>query len=381
MKRLGLVAILALAAMPAWSAKKITVADLKTMLTTMNQQKKSDADVSAALKQVELSEELLRTTMDSLAAFVPGPLSTEQIYVLEARSALLPPPAADIPAAAAPDAAAQKAILEKAADYVNKTYAQLPSLTATRSTNRFQDNVEAAAPSADPRDKTSTGADVVSPYRVIHYLNVTDSNVVLDHGAEKMPTEKDKTPWGANKMIALEMPDPSLSSVFQEAQNAGTIKFVRWETVNGNQTAVFSYDVPKKKGRLLVNICCFPEGGATSIASFQSATSGYSPTGGGWTEYKTNVPYHGEIFIAPDSGVVVRLIAEAGLKQSDIVRQTDERIDYGPVKVGGNTLVVPVRTIVSTEVVPSGDPSAGAFTTRRTLFTSDFKNYQISAEK
>ena len=79
----------------------------------MQQEKKSDADVSTALKQIQLTEELTRNVMNSLVSYVPGPLSTEQIYVLEARSAVLAPPSSDIPTTPAPDAPGQKAILEK----------------------------------------------------------------------------------------------------------------------------------------------------------------------------------------------------------------------------------------------------------------------------
>src|SRR5208282_5376966 len=93
----------------------------------------------------------------------------------------------------------------------------------------------------------STGSSFVSAFQFIHYINSTDAQVVSDHGAEKMPSAKDKTPWGANKMIALQEPDPSLGNVFQEAQGAGDIKWLRWETVNGKQAAVYSFDVPKKK--------------------------------------------------------------------------------------------------------------------------------------
>ena len=117
-------------------------------LTQLQTAKKDDAAVSGELKQVELSEQLTRVTMNSLANSVPGPLSTEQVYVLEAKSAILAPPAADLPTAAAPDAAAQAALLTKATEYANKTYAQLPHLTATRTTARFQDNIEALAASS-----------------------------------------------------------------------------------------------------------------------------------------------------------------------------------------------------------------------------------------
>ncbi len=143
MKRLGCILALIFIAVPAWPAKKITVGELTDMLKSMSEQKKGDLEVANALKQVQLSEELTRSAMNSLANYAPGPLTTEQIYVLEASSAVLAPPATDIPSTPAPDAAAQKALLDKANDYAAKTYAQLPAMSATKTTVRFQDNVEA----------------------------------------------------------------------------------------------------------------------------------------------------------------------------------------------------------------------------------------------
>jgi hypothetical protein len=394
MKQWGLILVLALAATPAWCVKKVTVAELKDTLAAMHRDNKADADVANALKQLELTEELTRSVMNDVVADVPGPLSTEQIYVLEARSAMLAPPASDIPTAAAPDAAAQKAMLDKAADYVSKSYSALPGLAATKTTIRFQDNVEAAPPSSGMHSgasDVSTGSSFVSAFQFIHYINSTDAQVVSDHGAEKMPSAKDKTPWGANKMIALQEPDPSLGNVFQEAQGAGDIKWLRWETVNGKQAAVYSFDVPKKKAHFAVNVCCFPDVSQAGVASFQSAsTGGARGTGGGgasgnfqtntnWNDYKTSVPYHGEFFIDPDSGIVVRMITAAELKPSDVVHEVDERIDYGPVTVGGKTMVLPMKSIIDTEVVPNGDSgSAGRYSIRRTLFTSEYKDYQLA---
>jgi hypothetical protein len=399
MKHWEMLMILALAAMPAWCAKEVTVEELKNTLTTMHQANKSDAEVANALKQLELSEQLTRNMMNSLVSDVPGPLSTEQIYVLEARSAALPPPVSDLPSTAAPDAAAQKALLDKVSDYVSKTYTQLPALSATKTTIRFQDNVEAAAPSSGMHGSAtdvSTGSGFVTAYQFIHYINSTDSKVTNDHGAEKPPAEKDKTPWGANKMIALEEPDPSLGVIFQEAQGSGDIKFVRWETVNGKAAAVFSFEVQKKKAHFPINVCCFPDveqagtvhftgqmgtGGSGGSAGGGGGAKGNFQTNTNWNDYKTTAPYHGEFFVDPDSGIIVRMITEPELKSSDLVHQMDERIDYGPVTVGSKTLILPVRTIVNTEVVPNGDSgSAGKFSIRRTLFTSEYKDYQPAGQ-
>jgi len=396
MKRFGWILLVLLVATPAWCAKKITVEQLKDTLASLQQAKKTDAEVANALKQVELSEQLSRSVMNSLAAAVPGPLSTEQIYVLEALSAMLPPPAADLPTTPAPDAAAQKAVLDKAAEYVTKTYAQLPSLTATKTTVRFQDNVEAAAPSSGvtggAKDIT-TGSSFVNAYQFIHYINSTESTVASQRGAEQPPSEKDKTPWGANRMIALQEPAPSLGIVFQEAQDAGTIKWARWETVNAKPAAVFSFDVPKKKSHFAVNVCCFPNVDQAGKVQFSSAALGGLPGGSGggasgnmqtntsWHEFKANVPYHGELFIDPDTGIVVRMITMANLKPTEVVHQADTRIDYIPIAVDGKTLVLPMKTFVSTEVVPNGDSgSAGKYSTRRTLFTAEYKDYSLAGK-
>jgi hypothetical protein len=399
MKQWGWLMVLLVAVTPAWcAAKKITVAELKETLATMHKQNKSDADVAAALKQVALSEQLTRSAMNSLVDDVPGKESTEQIYVLEARSATLPPPAADIPTAPAPDAAAQKAMLDKTVEYVNKTYAQLPALTVTKTTLRFQDNVEAAAPSSGMHGSATdatVGSGSVSAFQFVHYINATETLISDDHGAEKLPAEKDKTPWGANKMIALQEPDPSLVAVFQEAQEASDIKWSRWEMLNGKQTAVYSFDVPKKKAHMAINVCCFPDVNQAGSVHFTSAATGSlnGGSGGGakgnfqtttnWLNYKASVPYHGEFFIDPDSGIVVRMITIAELKPTEVVHQVDTRIDYGPVNVGGGkTLVLPVKTIINTEVVPNGDSgSAGKYSTRTTLFTSEYKNYEAGGTK
>lgn len=388
MKVLGWIVVLLLAAVPAYGAKAISVAELKSTLEDMQKSSRSDADVATALKQLELSEQLTRAAMNSLVSYVPGPLSTEQIYVLEARSALLPPPATDLPSVPAPDTSAQKQFLDKAAAYVTGTYNQLPALTATRTTVRFQDNVEAAAPSSGAQGgakDVSVGSNFVNPFQFIHYINSTEMHVTSEHGAQKQPAEKDKTPWGANRMIQLMEPDPNLGQVFADAQASGGFQWLRWEMVNGRQIAVFTYAVAKKKAHMPVNVCCFPEVSQTGVANMgTSMTPGRAPgTGNGnfqtatnWHEFKSSVSYHGEIFIEPSTGTVVRLIVEDDLKPTDVVHEVSSRIDYAPTAVAGKALIVPMRTVIVTEVVPNGDSGvAGAYSERRTLFTSEYKDY------
>lgn len=383
MRRLAILLLFCVSASLVWAGKTITVSQLDEMLRAMHRDNKSDTEVSSALKQVELSEELTRSKMNSLVQYVPGPLSTEQIYVLEARSAALAPPASDIPAIPAPDEAAQQALLAKAATYTT-SYAQLPSLRALRTTLRFQDNLEALAQStgqAGSAKEITVGSGSMGPDHFLRYIRSTDKEIGFEHGVQRLPA--DKTQWGANGMIALMDPDPDLAQVFRDAKDAGTIKWQRWEIVNGKRAAVFSFQVPKKAAHIAVNVCCFPKIDQAGIADFSNASGIDSRPGGNfqtntdWHPYKqSSLPYHGEFFIDPDTGIVVRMITQMEPKSSDVVHQDDIRTDYGPVTVGGRTLVLPVRAIAITEVVVNGEAGAGGYSTRHTLFTSEYKNYQ-----
>jgi len=396
MKRFGWILLLTMAAAPAWSAnKKITVEELRSMMTSLQQDKKSDDDVATALKQVEMSEQLTPAALNSLASLVPGSATLAQVYILEARSALLPPPPSDLPTTPAPDAAAQKAMLDKAVDYVNKTYAQLPDLTATKTTIRFQDNMEAVRSSSGMHSSASevdTNFGLGNSAQFFRFIGTANTPVESVHGVEKPSGEKDKTPWGANGQIALQEPGPILGNVMQEAETAEKISWLRWELVNGKPAAVFSFTVDKKKSHYAVNYCCFPDteqaglmsynmkpgGGGAAPSSTNATAKGNLQTNTNWKNYKATVPYHGELFINPETGIVVRLVSQADFKSSEVVHQEDTRIDYDPITVGDQTLVLPAKVFVNTEIVPNGEDSAGKFTLRHTLFYTEYKNYALA---
>ena len=69
------------------------------------------------------------------------------------------------------------------------------------------------------------------------------------------------------------------------------------------------------------------------------------------------------------------MIIEAELKPTDVVHQMDTRIDYGPVKIGQGTLLVPMRSMINLVVVPNGESGAGGYSTRTTLFNSEYSEY------
>ena len=67
----------------------------------------------------------------------------------------------------------------------------------------------------------------------------------------------------------------------------------------------------------------------------------------------------------------------------DMLGAPDGRLSDGflfiPVTVGAKPLILPVKTFVNTEVVPNGDSGSGKYSTRHTLFTAEYKDYQPAA--
>jgi hypothetical protein len=376
-KRFVWLVVVLLIASPGWAAKKMTVEELKGLLAANQKAQKSDADVAAELKDVELTEELTHSSMDSVKPLVPGKLTTEQLFVLEIRSAVLPPPTSEIPATAAPDAAKQKAILDKATEYVTKTYAQMPALTATRTLRRFQDNASQDQPALG----SHSSAVLAATYTPIHYTASDDASVTFKNGIEVNPLVGEKTHWGDNSMIALlgQAPDPG--TVLADAQAAGKVSWLRWQTVSGHDLAVFSYSVDKKKTHYAVNYCCFPEtsqlGAVGMRGTVNGGETGNYQTNARWKEFKATEPYHGEIFVDPDTGVIYRLITEVEFKGSDPVKAENQRIDYGVESLGDKKLVVPGFVTIDTVERPYPDSPQGRFILRHTLFTATYSGYKL----
>jgi len=379
MKRFICFLLLTSLAVPVWAAKKTTVQELKDTLISLNQAKKGDEEVATRLKEIELSEELTHATLQSLAPYVPGPLSQEQMNVLEGRSSILAPPPSDLPSTAAPDVGTQKVILSKAVEYVTKTYMQNPHLIAAKAIARYQDGVEnIRTNSGVTSSMPNTGRAWELPNMFMRFLGSHVESIETDKGIEQIPVVKSKVPWGVNGQVSEGGAGPILSVILQEAADGGKLNWLRWQTINGRQFAVFSFTVDKKKSNYVVNYCCFPVtsdagrmGYEGTGANFQTATD--------WKEFKATVPYHGEFFIDPETGVIIRLITQAGLKPTDFVHQEDMRIDYAPIVVEGKAFVLPVDSFTFTEVVPNGDNYAARYSIRHTLFSATYQNYQMAA--
>ncbi|MGB6191477.1 MAG: hypothetical protein WBF42_03340 [Terracidiphilus sp.] len=378
------------------------MAQLQDVLTGLHNSQKSDEQVANEMKQIELTEELTPAAMNSMVNLVNGPLSTEQMYVLEARSAMLAPPDTDLPKAAPPDATAQHAMLAKAQDYADKTYPQLPPFTVTRLVARFQDGAETIQSYSGANVKVVNDSDPLSEQirLYVRLMNTHTDTVEIDNGIEK-PGGKDTTQWGRNGFVNSMLPFLPLNLFTNEAVSSGSPRFLRWETINGHQTAVFAFAVDKKKSHYTIDYCCFPDtssvGGAlyggrkgsspsTAASNDNLSASPFAhPAGNGnlsnvsnWTPFKAKSGYHGELFLDPDSGVVLRTILQAEFKPSDFIHSENIRTDYAPMPIGGKSLYVPVRSFTIAEIVPNGDSFATHYSVRHQFITQDYKDFEAA---
>ena len=103
---IGLMAVLVL---PAIAAKRLTVAQLEESLSAENAVHHSDAELARQIGDFELSERLTDSTLNRLAARLKlSPRTALALQLLADQSALLDPPASELPSTGAPDAAAQQ---------------------------------------------------------------------------------------------------------------------------------------------------------------------------------------------------------------------------------------------------------------------------------
>jgi hypothetical protein len=243
---------------------------------------------------------------------------------------------------------------------------------------RFQDSAHQDQPSFG----SHSNAVLSATYTPIHYTASDEASVTFKNGAEQNPLANEKAHWGDNGMIALLGQSPNPNTVIEEAQAAGKINWLRWETLNGHDLAVFSFSVDKKKSHYAVDYCCFPQtsqaGETTMRGTEVGGGAGNYQNNADWKDFKGTQAYHGEIYVDPETGVVYRLITQVDFKGSEPVRLENQRIDYGVETIGEKKIVVPGFVTIDTVEQPFPDSPQGRFIMRHTLFTENYSNYKIS---
>jgi hypothetical protein len=138
----------------------------------------------------------------------------------------------------------------------------------------------------------------------------------------------------------------------------GKVYWSNWEQGAAGPLAVFRYAVPQEQ-------------------SHYSVLVGFVGAG----DKPQFPPYHGEITVDPSNGTILRLTLV-----SDLTRRLDEAftasilVEYGPVAIGNDTYVCPLRGVALSKVPQAAADGMAAFATNPPItFLNDvsFTQYHV----
>ena len=139
--------------------------------------------------------------------------------------------------------------------------------------------------------------------------------------------------------------------------------FHHWEQASTGIVAVYRYSVPRAASHYAVSYCCLRE---TPIAVLRQsggrrdATMVMPNQPGATIKPFTETPaYHGSLSIDPATGAILRITLEAELSGGDPLLRAATVVEYGPVVIGANAYVCPVRSLAFSMEESSGNGAAG----------------------
>lgn len=287
---------------------RVSVAQLEEFLSSRRAAKVSDEVTAQRLSSVQLDEQLddlrLRHLLSKLRL---GPKAEQQLELLAITSVFEAPPLSDLPSILPSDQATQQRILTSARDYVATSVRRLPDFMAIRKTDAFAtappwDEIPPVKPQTELRFTGERRLEVT--YRLGHEVSSVTDNVAA--------ASQTFTTWGEF--------GPILTTILSDSA-LGTIAWSRWGAdKDGKLLAVFHYAVPKSASHDLIDLCC-------SL----------------W--FHDTPAYHGDLSIDPASGAILQLTLEAEVGDNEAVRESKMAVRYGPVAIGGQTYICPLRSV------------------------------------
>lgn len=317
MKAAWLLACVFLLALPAKAEEGCTVAQLEDLIA---KSQKSDKETARQIGRRTLIERLSQARQETLRARLPGEKSREALLVLADSSAFLDLPAADIPTHPPPTGAEQRDMVVRAVRETADTLHKLPNFFATRDTAQFQSKAIAIEQEDDESQPTWK--------RIVLYEPSGRSQTMVYYrgGQEEIDNQHAKTasphPGVENRGEFGDI----LRSVIADLIES-QIRWSHWEQGAPGLLAVFRFDVPKER------------------AHYQWTYSGNRTPGGASQTIHDQAAYHAEIAIDPKTGSIYRLAVRTD-PNAEKVLQAAEVVEYGPVEIGGNSYICPLRNVV-----------------------------------
>ena len=356
-----MLALVAALALPAYAAKRVTVGQLEQLLATASATHRPDAEMLSQISELELTERLTDSTLDRVTArFTLTPRVLLALELLADQSAFLDPPAAELPATAPPDNATQQRMMDMARGFAVVILPHLPNFFATRATLRFDNSPQVLEKGGwavrDGLHQVGTASQEIT-YREGH--EILDSNSSAAASAPKPQLELGLRSWGEF--------GPALTVVLADTAK-GTVTFSHWEQTTNGLAAVYHYTVPRAASHYGVTYCCV----ITQKIGVSAGSGGRGRSGGGIAfqpETQTAQPfretpgYHGSLAVDPATGAVLRITLEAELKGGDPLLRAATVIEYGPVSIGDQRFICPVRALaLSMEEAGQNSGSGGSTT-------------------
>jgi VWFA-related protein len=298
--------------LPAYGAKRVTVANLEQMLAAARNL--PDGDLAKQLSDLELTERLNTVTFDRMESALAGEQSRQALMILADESAFLDPPLAEVPAQPAPDPATQRKILALTVNYATQSLHELPNFFGTRVTTNFEDSPALTRPGA-----------ITTPYQPIHLVG--DSNVTVTFREGREVVEKSSFDPRIRSLMTSGVFGPILGTVLIDAARS-KLAWSHWEKGPTGLRAVFSYEVPKGNSHYTITHDSVPENCSTVPQTSSQV-----------------IAYHGEMAIDPASGTILRLILLADMKPDEFTVKSGIEVEYGQVSIGGKDYFLPIRSV------------------------------------
>jgi hypothetical protein len=311
----------------------VTVEQLKQMLAAQQTAGKNDGDSAQQIYSLELTEQLTQPTLDRITReFKPGPKTVLSLRLLTDSSAFLEPPAGELLDKAPPIAAEQRAMMKSAINFVGVTLHNMPDFLATRLTDSYNNSPESVTHSG-----WAPHTDLHPAGTYSHHITYRNGQEVLDRQSDSSGTKpkNEPTPVG---LVSIGEFGSALGVILSDASK-GILKWSHWEQTAAGQVAVFHYEVPQAASHYTVNFCC------VRSSLDQTGGAGGATLGLGADSYNGTPGYHGNLFLDPITGVVLRVTIDSDLKPSDPITRAAISVQYGPVEIGGKSYICPVHSI------------------------------------
>ena len=364
MQWLTLMLALAFGAVPAFGAKRITIAQLEETLTRERAAHKADIETAKQISDLELSERLTEETLSRLRqSFASDSRTTMALILLADKSAFLDPPAVELPGNPPPEAIGQQHLLQVAQKFALETLPQLPNLLATRTTFSFDDSPQEVTKGAYAQ---RLGMHPIGSIKA--EVSVNSERAGQPSGARGITVaSRGLTTWGEFGSALL---------IILSDSSKGTTTWSHWKDTPAGMMAVFHYVVPKNASHFEIDTSVEEMQAQESPRWARSRARDAAPVSTSTRMIRSKPGYQGSLWIDPATGTITRLTLVADLEGNPRFERSAILVEYGPVQIANKTLTCPLRSL-ALSAAPRSVNSTFSGSATEWLNENLFTNYHL----